>query len=59
VFDLIHPRNEELSNAFDGLRRSTALFQFSAMRLLGLVTDEEFARFSAEPRDAVHLILGG
>jgi hypothetical protein len=59
AFDLIHRRNEELANAFDGLRRSTALFQFAAMRSLGLVTDEELARFSAETREAVRLILGG
>jgi hypothetical protein len=59
AFDLIHRRNGELSYAFDGLRRSTALLQFSAMRSHGLVTDEEFARFSVETRDVVRAIVGG
>jgi hypothetical protein len=59
AFDLIHRRNEELSHAFDGLRRSTALFQLAAMRSHRLLTDEEFARFSVETRDAVRAIVGG
>lgn len=58
VFDLIQERNETLSIAFDGLRRSTALFQLAYMRGLGLITDEEFSRFSPDTRDAVDLIPG-
>lgn len=59
VFDLIRRRDRELSDTFDGLRRSTALLQFAAMRSHGLVTDEEFTRFSPDARDAVQAILGG
>jgi len=47
-------RDKELANAFNGLRRSMALEQFTLMKSYGLVTDEEFSRFSQETQDTVN-----
>jgi hypothetical protein len=58
VFHLIQDRNKELAEAFDDFRRSTAWRQLALLRFRGLVTDEEFARFSPETRDAVQVFLG-
>ena len=58
VFKLIERRDKELADAFDDMRRSTALRQLACLRSRGLVTDEEFAGFSPETRGAVDLFLG-
>lgn len=57
VFRLIDRRDEELALAFNDLRRSNAILNLATMRSRGLVTDEEFQRFSAETRDVVERIL--
>src|SRR5271166_6603477 len=53
VFRLLQRRDKELAEAFDGLRRSTAFVQLAILRARGLLTDEEFARFSPEARAVV------
>jgi hypothetical protein len=53
VFRLVEERDGELAAAFDNMRRSTAYFQLARIRSLGLVTDEEFAGFSAETQEVV------
>lgn len=53
VFNLIDQRNTELGLAFDNLRRSSGLSQLAKMRALGLVTPEEFSRFSSESQEIV------
>ena len=58
VFELLQRRDRELSDAFDAARRSTAFFQLAAIRSRGLLTDEEFARFSPEARSVVQVMLG-
>src|SRR5262249_36272490 len=58
VFDLVHRRNKELAQAFDDFRRSTAWRQLAILRHQGLVSDDEFARFSPETRGAVQVFLG-
>ena len=58
LFQLLQKRDETLSDAFDDLRRSTAYYRLTHMRRLGLLTKEEFARFSPETREAVLLISG-
>jgi hypothetical protein len=58
LFDLVKRRDKELAVAFDDLRRSTAFFRLAAIRHRQLLTDEEFARFSPETRDAVRVLLG-
>jgi hypothetical protein len=58
VYQLIHKRNKELAQAFDDFRRSTALHQLALLRSWGLVTDEEFARFSFETQNVVQVFHG-
>jgi hypothetical protein len=53
LFKLINQRNEEIADAFDDYRRSTALFQIAKMQQLGVVTDEEFRQFSEETRNSL------
>jgi hypothetical protein len=59
VFKLIKRRDKELAHAFDNPRRSAALGQLTCLQGLGLLTDEEFARFSPETRASVEVLLGG
>jgi hypothetical protein len=58
VYKRLQRRDKELAEAFDHLRRSTAWRQLALMRSWGLVTDEEFARFSPETQGAVQLFIG-
>jgi hypothetical protein len=57
VFELIGRRNREIANAFDDLRRSNAIIKLATMRSYGLLTDEEFQRFSDETREIVERIV--
>lgn len=52
VFELLRRRDKELAEAFDDMRRSTACRQLAVIRWRGLLTEEEFARFSPETRTA-------
>jgi hypothetical protein len=58
VFQLIQRRDRELADAFNDLRRSTALRQLACIQSQELLTDEEFARFSPETIEAVQLFRG-
>jgi len=53
VYKLIEKRDKELAQAFNDMRRSTALLQIGLMHNRGLLTDEEMTRFSPELRDWV------
>jgi hypothetical protein len=53
LFRLIDRRDDELADAFDDLRRSTAIFRLMTMRRLGLVTEEEMEGFTPETRRTV------
>jgi hypothetical protein len=57
VYQLIQERDEELGDAFNDLRRSTAVLCLARMRALGLVTDEEFAEFGSETQRKVAVFL--
>jgi hypothetical protein len=57
VFKLLKERDEQLADAFNDPRRSTALVQLARMRSQGLLTGEEFARFSPETRASVQVFL--
>jgi hypothetical protein len=57
VYRLIKERDETLADLFDGKSRSKALWMLAGLRGHDLVTDEEFAAFSQELREAVALIL--
>jgi hypothetical protein len=50
---LIRERDRELADTFDNPRRSVAVLQLMRQGGLGLITDEEFARFSDETRRRV------
>src|SRR5262249_27257251 len=57
VFKLLERRDEELADAFNNPRRSTALVQLARIRFEGLLTEEEFAGFSLETRASVQVFL--
>ena len=57
VYRLIQERDERLADAFNNPRRSTALIQLARIRAEGLLTDEEFARFSDGARASVQTFL--
>jgi hypothetical protein len=57
LFRVLDRSDRALSEAFNDLRRSTALMRISMMRSHGLLTDEEFARFSAPTRETVRRLL--
>ena len=45
--------SRELGEAFNDMRRSTALIQIRIIRLLGVITDNELARFSDSTRNFI------
>jgi hypothetical protein len=53
IFNLIQQRNEEMAEAFDNPRRSTAIIQLAVIVSHGWLTQEEFLRFGEETRNAV------
>ena len=53
LYKRLHNRDKELANAFDGMARSRAFDQLVLIRHQKLLTDDEFARFSAETRERV------
>ena len=57
VRGIIKRRDLELADAFDDLRRSNALMKLACIQSHGLVTDDEFDRFSAETRDKVRALV--
>lgn len=57
VFQLLARRDEELAEAFNDVRRSTAWRQLAVIRHQGLLTDAEFAQFSPETQEAVGVWL--
>ena len=54
LYDLIRKRDEELADAFDDIRRSTAIIRLATMHKHNLVTPEELAHFSNDTR---HLLM--
>jgi hypothetical protein len=54
VFELLQRRDQELAEALDNPRRSTALLQLARIRGQELLTEEEFARLSPATRASVH-----
>ena len=55
ICKLVRERDRILGDAFDDMRRSTALLRLSVIHSHGLLTEEEMARFSPEARDAFTL----
>jgi hypothetical protein len=48
-----HNRNREVARLFNDPRRSTAAIQLTAIKAEGLVTDEEFSRFTQATQERV------
>jgi hypothetical protein len=53
VYRFIVDRDRELAGAFNDFRRSTAVIQIRIIRGLGVIMDEELARFSDSTREFV------
>jgi hypothetical protein len=58
IYRLYRERDKEVARLFDEFRRSTALWQIAAIKSHGLLTDEEFARFSQETQNLVEVLMG-
>jgi hypothetical protein len=57
VYELVHRRNQELADAFDDLRRSTAIQKLADIQSHKLLTEEEMSRFGVEARNEIQMIL--
>jgi hypothetical protein len=53
VYRLVQRRDEDVTQGFNDMRRTRMLERVMAIKRLGLLTDEEFARFSPEIRSIV------
>lgn len=58
TYDTVKRRDKEIALTFDGLSRSTGLIKLAAMKSRGLLTEDEFSRFSPETRQVIDLLLG-
>src|SRR5262245_27807922 len=52
LFRLVRDRDDELADAFNDLRRSSAIRRLAAMIILNAVTEDELAQFSPATREA-------
>ncbi|MBV8511531.1 MAG: hypothetical protein JO289_15350 [Xanthobacteraceae bacterium] len=57
IYRLTQERDDQIDQIFDTLRRSTAVMQICALRLHGLLTDDEVGQFSPEIVDKVGSFL--
>ena len=56
LFRWLGERNDELAQAFDDPRRSQMLLQLAAIYAYGLLESDEFARFTPQTRERIHLL---
>jgi hypothetical protein len=56
LFRWLGERNDELARAFDNPRRSQMLWQLAAIHTHGLLTPDEFARFTPQTRERVQVL---
>lgn len=57
TFSLIENGNDDISRAFNDLRRSTAFERLAAMISQGLISDDELREFSVETRKKIRVRL--
>jgi hypothetical protein len=57
IFQLIRRRDEEVADAFNDFRRSTAVRQLARIQMHDLFTEEEMGRFSAETRSTAQFLV--
>jgi hypothetical protein len=53
LFGLIERRDREIASAFDNASRSRAIIQLAEWHSLGLLTEEEWKRFTPETRERI------
>jgi len=53
IYEIIKLRDRELAEAFDDLRRSTAIVKLAYILSHDLLTEEELGRFSPDTREAI------
>lgn len=58
LYKLIQRRDDDIANAFNDMRRSRAVQRIAWMRYLGLLTDEEWQRFSPRTRELAQFLAG-
>ena len=58
IYDVIRGRDKDIAQTFNGLRRSTAITQLSAMKSRDLLTESEFSQFSEETQGIIGFLLG-
>ncbi len=58
IFRLVQRRDREIARVFDIPRRSTALIQLAEMESRGLLSADEYLRFSQESRNIIANLLG-
>jgi hypothetical protein len=56
LFRWLGERNDELAQAFNDPRRSQLLWQLAAIYAHGLLEPDEFARFTPQTRERVHVL---
>lgn len=59
LYGYLHKQDKTLSRCFDDWRRSNAFFLLANWRAEGLLTDEEFAAFREEIRQAAEFLRRG
>jgi hypothetical protein len=58
IWRVLKRRDKEMARSFDDIRRSTAWNRLASIKELGLLTEDEFLRFSEETREVVGQMLG-
>ena len=58
IYKNLRRRDKDIADIFNGFSRSTALLRLAAIKRHGLLTEDEFSRFSEETQEAIGLILG-
>ena len=58
LYETVHKGDDEIAWGFNDVKRSTALIKLSVMTRLGLVTDEELARFEPGTQETVRFMMG-
>jgi hypothetical protein len=56
IYEVIERRDKEIARIFNDHRRSVALIELAAIQSHGLLTTEEYLRFSQDTRDVVSYI---
>ena len=57
IYRLIQDRDKIIADAFDDLKRSNALFKIATMKRLGVISNDELARFSQDTLDRVAKVV--